>query len=131
MLSIGKMSVGQHAYYDELAKEDYYLDGGEPPGKWLGQGASALSLSGEIRSKDFSDLFAGELRGKRLVQQSESTRCPGWDLTFSAPKSVSVALSQADAAKLWKSVKPNRKPWRRLSPISRLSAVISFWKWPF
>lgn len=98
MLSIGKMSVGQHAYYDELAKEDYYLEGGEPPGKWLGQGASALNLTGEIRSKEFSDLFAGELRGKRLVQQSESTRCAGWDLTFSAPKSVSVAWSQSDAA---------------------------------
>ncbi|MCP5537726.1 MAG: relaxase domain-containing protein [Akkermansiaceae bacterium] len=98
MLSIGKMSVGQHAYYDELAKEDYYLEGGEPPGKWLGQGATALNLSGEIRSKEFSDLFAGELRGKRLVQQSESTRCAGWDLTFSAPKSVSVAWSQSDAA---------------------------------
>ena len=96
MLSIGKMSVGQHAYYDELAKEDYYLEGGEPPGKWIGQGASALNLSGEIKSKEFSDLFAGELRGKRLVQQSESTRCAGWDLTFSAPKSVSVAWSQSD-----------------------------------
>jgi len=96
MLSIGKMSVGQHAYYDELAKEDYYLEGGEPPGKWFGQGTSDLNLQGEIRSKDFSDLFAGELRGKRLVQQSESTRCAGWDLTFSAPKSVSVAWSQSD-----------------------------------
>ena len=98
MLSIGKMSVGQHAYYDELAKEDYYLEGGEPPGKWFGQGASALNLSGEVRSKEFSDLFAGELRGKRLVQQSESTRCAGWDLTFSAPKSVSVAWSQSDVS---------------------------------
>jgi len=98
MLSIGKMSVGQHAYYDELAKEDYYLEGGEPPGKWFGQGASALNLSGDVRSREFSDLFAGELRGKRLVQQSESTRCAGWDLTFSAPKSVSVAWSQSDVS---------------------------------
>ena len=67
MLSIGKMSVGQHAYYDELAKEDYYLEGGEPPGKWFGQGASAVNLSGDVRSRELSDLFAGELRGKRLV----------------------------------------------------------------
>ena len=61
MLSIGKMSVGQHAYYDELAKEDYYLEGGEPPGKWFGQGASALNLSGDVRSREFSDLFNSEL----------------------------------------------------------------------
>lgn len=96
MLSIGKMSQGQASYYDNLAKsEDYYLDGGEPPGKWFGKGADQLSLNGTIESEKFLDLFAGELEGKKLVQNPER-RCPGHDLTFSAPKTVSVALSQAD-----------------------------------
>ncbi len=40
MLAIAQVkNVG---YYDELAKEDYYLKGGEPPGQWLGCGAEAL-----------------------------------------------------------------------------------------
>lgn len=96
MLSIGKMSQGQAAYYDDLARsEDYYLDGGEPPGKWFGSGAEEFKLSGTIESQPFLDLFAGELGGRKLVQNPDR-RCPGWDLTFSAPKTVSVALSQAD-----------------------------------
>ena len=32
MLSISAMSGGQGAYYTGLAREDYYLEGGEPPG---------------------------------------------------------------------------------------------------
>ena len=39
MLSIGQLSKGSERYYTELAREDYYLSGGEPPGKWHGQGA--------------------------------------------------------------------------------------------
>jgi len=44
-----------------------------------------------------SQLFRGELDGKNLVQNAGTkNRTPGWDCTFSAPKSVSVAWSQAD-----------------------------------
>jgi hypothetical protein len=42
MLSIGKMTMGQQDYYATLAREDYYLEGGEPPGRWLGRGAEAF-----------------------------------------------------------------------------------------
>ncbi|MEO1718295.1 MAG: relaxase domain-containing protein, partial [Planctomycetota bacterium] len=42
------MSSGQQSYYTQLAREDYYLEGGEPPGQWRGQGAEALSLFGEV-----------------------------------------------------------------------------------
>ena len=38
MLSIGAMGHGQGTYYVGLAQEDYYLQGGEPPGQWLGRG---------------------------------------------------------------------------------------------
>ena len=40
MLSISAMASGQDAYYLSLAKEDYYLAGGEPPGRWAGGGAA-------------------------------------------------------------------------------------------
>lgn len=99
MLSISKMKSGQQDYYTQLAREDYYLEGGEPPGQWIGAGAEKLSLYGQVKPELLSELFKGELDGKALVQNAGSDkRTPGWDCTFSAPKSVSVAWSQADSA---------------------------------
>jgi Ti-type conjugative transfer relaxase TraA len=99
MLSIGKMSMGQQGYYASLAREDYYLHGGEPPGQWFGRGAEALDLVGRVENEVFRKLFEGYLGERSLVQNAGSPdRCPGWDLTFSAPKSVSVVWSQAEVA---------------------------------
>lgn len=98
MLSIGAMSGGQGAYYSGLAREDYYLAGGEPPGEWLGDGAQKLGLTGAVQRDEFLELFDGFHDGEALVQSAgKEKHRPGWDLTFSAPKSVSVAWSQADA----------------------------------
>jgi len=97
MLSIGRMSLGQEAYYDKLAREDYYLEGGEPPGSWYGEARDQLELHGRVEGEILSEVFNGQLRGKQLVQSGgQYERCPGWDLTFSAPKSVSTVWSQAD-----------------------------------
>lgn len=97
MLSIGRMSGGQSRYYTNLASEDYYLDGGEPPGLWWGSGSEQLGLNGQVRKEQLSLVFDGfSPDGKALVQNAGSDkRRPGFDLTFSAPKSVSVAWSVA------------------------------------
>ena len=96
MLSIGAASGG---YYAGLATEDYYHDGGEPPGQWTGRGAEAFGLAGQVDKEQFLNLCEGfsPLGTTRLVQNAgaENHRA-GWDLTFSAPKSVSVLWSQAD-----------------------------------
>lgn len=100
MLSISAMSgAGQGDYYINLAREDYYLAGGEPPGEWQGSGAETLGLSGQVEREQFSNLLQGfSADGKaQLVQNAgKENRASGWDLTFSAPKSVSVLWSQAD-----------------------------------
>ncbi|MBB5040549.1 MobF family relaxase [Prosthecobacter dejongeii] len=95
MLSVSAMSGGQGAYYTALAREDYYLEGGEPPGVWCGEGAKALGFSGEIDKEVFSKIFDGlDAKGRPLVQNAgQENRQAGWDLTFSAPKSVSVLWS--------------------------------------
>lgn len=104
MLSIHAMSMASEEYYTTLAKEDYYLQGGEPPGRWFGSGAKKLGLSGKVKPKDFKALFRGfSPKGKKLVQNAgkrtgKRRRKPGWDHTFSAPKSVSTIWSQATAA---------------------------------
>lgn len=103
MLSMSAMSSGQASYYLGLAAEDYYLKGGEPPGRWYGDGARQLGLTGEVQDAELYNLFGGySPDGSKLLVQlqrhsEKAAHRPGWDLTFSAPKSVSVLWSQADA----------------------------------
>ena len=102
MLSIHKVSISGADYYVHLAREDYYLNGGEPPGKWHGAGADDLGVKGEVVRAQFENLFQGFSPDgtKPLVQNAgqkrgHHERGPGWDLTFSAPKSVSVCWALA------------------------------------
>lgn len=82
------------AYYDHLRRDDYYTRGGEPPGRWAGEGAERLSLRGPVTQAEFDAALSGvdPKTGERLVQQGGRARehSAGWDMTFSAPKSVSV-----------------------------------------
>jgi conjugative relaxase-like TrwC/TraI family protein len=98
VLSIGAMTSGQGEYYLSLGREDYYTKGGEPPGRWFGKGASDLELAGRVDPETLRNLFAGyDRNGFALIQNAgKDNHQPGWDLTFSAPKSLSVMWSQAD-----------------------------------
>ena len=99
MLSIGAIkSTGQGEYYLDLGREDYYLKGGEPPGQWLGRGAEKLGLTGKVEDQDFRNLLKGfAIGGDSLIQNAgKQKHQPGWDLTFSAPKSVSVAWALSE-----------------------------------
>jgi len=87
MLSIGAMKGGQQNYYLSLAREDYYLNGGEPPGLWHGQGASELGLSGTVDGEALSRLFEGlhPTKERSLIQQQRSPRvfcAPFWRWTW-------------------------------------------------
>ncbi|NEQ47541.1 MAG: relaxase domain-containing protein [Leptolyngbya sp. SIOISBB] len=96
MLSIS--AIQSKEYYLDIAKDDYYLAGGEPPGKWHGQGAAALALASKIEPEHFRaviDGFTPDGHGKLVQNAGDAKRQPGWDLTFSAPKTVSVVWSQA------------------------------------
>lgn len=98
MLSIKKMGRGSEDYYLNLA--DYYAPGeGEPAGRWLGRGCAVLGLWGEVARDELKPLMRGEHphSHRPLVQNAAAAnRTPGWDFTFSAPKGVSIAWSQAD-----------------------------------
>jgi len=91
------------AYYDALVTdpkvapkprrvEGYYLSTDEQPGVWWGQAAAELGLVGESRREDFHALMVGEdpRSGEPLGRRLRSDGVRGFDLTFSAPKSVSV-----------------------------------------
>jgi conjugative relaxase-like TrwC/TraI family protein len=87
-------------YYDHLQRDDYYSRDGEPPGRWAGRGAERLSLVGPVTHAEFDAALGGldPKTGERLAQVGGRGRehSAGWDMTFSAPKSVSVlwALSE-------------------------------------
>jgi conjugative relaxase-like TrwC/TraI family protein len=107
MLSISapRTSEAATAYYLAMEKDsmgkigEYYAKEGEV-GHWLGVGAKTLGLAGSVIPKDFVALCRGfDQHGHALVRNADSKgRRAGWDLTFSAPKSVSVAWSVADDA---------------------------------
>lgn len=101
MLSISNRGSAGSAerYYQHLAeKDDYYRKGSETPGRWLGSGAPSLGLSGDVREKNFGNALRGTHpeSGDALVARAGKEHRAGWDLTFSAPKSVSVVWATAD-----------------------------------
>ena len=71
-------------------KDDYYLQEG---GFWHGDGAEKLGLSGQINHEEFSEVLKGLRPGtnEKLRQDKGSLNDrAAIDLTFSAPKSVSI-----------------------------------------
>jgi conjugative relaxase-like TrwC/TraI family protein len=97
MLSIGKLGAGQERYYlDQVAEgaEDYYSGEGEAEGYWLGDGAADLGLQGKVEPEQLVAMLTGRnpATGEPLGLRHVPGRgpVPGFDLTFSAPKSVSL-----------------------------------------
>jgi conjugative relaxase-like TrwC/TraI family protein len=97
MLSIGKLGKGQESYYLEKVAEgaeDYYSGEGEEAGQWLGDAAAKLGLSGEVDPDQLVAMLTGmnPATGEPLGLIAVAGRgpVPGFDLTFSAPKSVSL-----------------------------------------
>jgi conjugative relaxase-like TrwC/TraI family protein len=103
MLSIGKIAQGQHRYYERQVargEDDYYSGRGEAPGEWTGAGARALGLAGRVSAEQFNALIAGRdprHTGSRLRSMPGDPKVAAFDLTFSAPKSVSVLFAIAPA----------------------------------
>lgn len=106
MLTIGKLGKGQERYYTEKvaeAAEDYYSGEGERPGEWIGDAASDLGLAGEVDADQLTAMLSGQnpadgepLLGTNGVPSEGGV--PGFDLTFSAPKSVSLLWALAPGA---------------------------------
>jgi conjugative relaxase-like TrwC/TraI family protein len=102
-LSIGKLALGQQAYYEKQVaqgRDDYYTGRGEAAGEWAGAGAAELGLEGQVEAGQFSALLEG--RDPRdpdsgLRASNSQPAVAALDLTFSAPKSVSVLFAVAPA----------------------------------
>ncbi|WP_272664058.1 MobF family relaxase [Providencia sp. PROV016] len=92
MLTLSRVSSasGAASYYE---KEDNYYFLGDGSTQWFGKGAESLGLSGSVKRDDFQRVLEGKLpNGESLehIVNNQNKHRPGYDLTFSAPKSVSV-----------------------------------------
>jgi conjugative relaxase-like TrwC/TraI family protein len=105
VLTIGKLRTSRGAleYYDAQVAagvEDYYAGRGESPGRWRGAGAAALGLDtrGTVKRNEFMALMRGchPADGSVLRAMGARSTVSGFDLTFSAPKSVSVLFAIGD-----------------------------------
>ncbi len=88
-----------------FSKDNYYSKKeGIAYSEWLGDMAEDLKLSGTIDPKIFNDLLKGQIDGAQLgrMEKGQFKHIPGYDLTFSAPKSVSImteVYNQSDIKK--------------------------------
>ena len=103
MLSIGKLTVEQSRYYERQVaqgRDDYYSGRGESPGRWTGAGAETLGLGGRVDDDGFMALMEGRDpgTGERLKRVGGRSKVAAFDLTFSAPKSVSVLFAIGEPA---------------------------------
>ncbi len=93
MLSIKSFSSGKSAtianYITGNGAENYYGSG-----YWGGEGAKQLGLEGALEKGELENMLAGRdpKTGEAITQKVDDAHKPGWDLTFSAPKSISLAF---------------------------------------
>jgi len=109
VLSIGKLErTNDHAhrgvnyYLGRVASgvEDYYTGAGEAPGEWIGAGAAELGLEGQVAGTDLRSI-AEEATDPRtgeylLAGRPGARTVPGFDHTYSAPKTVSLLYAFGD-----------------------------------
>ncbi|HCM9429379.1 TPA: conjugative transfer relaxase/helicase TraI [Enterobacter hormaechei subsp. xiangfangensis] len=94
MMSVAPVaSAGDAAGYYMSSDNYYFL--GNLQSLWIGEGAKALGLEGDVRGDNFTAVLKGYLdNGERLGREIDGNHVhrEGHDLTFSAPKSVSVLV---------------------------------------
>lgn len=93
MLNLHRLAPGAESYYlDQVVSgiEGYYAEAGESPGYWLAS-SHLLGLDGVVDGNDLRAVLTGHHpeTGERL-HRARNRKVPGWDLTFRAPKSVSI-----------------------------------------
>src|SRR5690606_29342983 len=74
--------------------------GGEAPGRWIASSTSTIGLAGEVSPDDLRAVLSGR-DPSSVTRLGQPHKVPGFDLTFRAPKSVSVlfGLGEPDVAR--------------------------------
>ncbi len=106
MLKLHVVHVGRHGYYVEgrqLGDAGDFDLAVESSGAWTGPGATTLGLRGTVEPETFGRVMEGfdPGSGRRLRIDRGAASVAGFDLTFCAPKSVSLleALAPREIAR--------------------------------
>lgn len=96
MLRVNQSTDSSQAksYY---SSSDYYLGNEqELAGRWRGEGARLLGLSGEVRRSDWDALCDNRhpQTGEKLTARQREGRTIGYDFNFHVPKSVSMLYAE-------------------------------------
>ena len=90
---------------------EYYENGHDAAGRWLGRGAAALGLEGGLEGGDegrFKELLQGRVDGEQIAKAvmrnvpvmervlTKDVRVAAYDVTLSAPKSFSAIAAMTD-----------------------------------
>lgn len=101
MLNLHRLAPGAESYYlDQVVSgiEDYYTEEGEAPGYWLAS-SHQLDLAGLVRPDELRAALTGvDPRTGERLHRAKNRKVPGWDLTFRAPKSVSILWGLGEPA---------------------------------
>jgi conjugative relaxase-like TrwC/TraI family protein len=100
-ITVNRSASGAKKYYSELyysegkSTQDYYSDKDQSMGTWGGKAAINLGLEGDIKKEDFGSLCDNLIPGsdQKLTPRNNSERRVGYDFTFNASKSVSLAYT--------------------------------------
>lgn len=109
MLSIKSLSAKDSAAFSlylegssqKITKGDSYYAGenGEPPGKWIGTYSDKMGIgASRVERGELAAAFRGvhPRTGEIIANNAGEKHKPGYDLTFAAPKSVSIAFATAN-----------------------------------
>jgi conjugative relaxase-like TrwC/TraI family protein len=116
VLSSAKIGTSSWRYYTDgvaCRASEYYAGAGEAPGRWHGRGLEQLGLTpgAVVNERELESLFARGLHpsaGSRLGRAWRADGVTGFDLTFSAPKSVSALWALGDSATAAEAVAAHR-----------------------
>jgi conjugative relaxase-like TrwC/TraI family protein len=116
VLSSAKIGTSSWRYYTDgvaCRASEYYAGAGEAPGRWQGRGLEQLGLApgAVVSERELEALFARGLHpaaGARLGRAWRADGVTGFDLTFSAPKSVSALWALGDSAVAGEAVAAHR-----------------------
>src|SRR3990167_4842369 len=91
MLSIKPLKSAKAACDYYMAAFNYYQGDSEATA-WFGQGKEHLKLGDDVDQATMLNLLQGILPDGTRIQSSRGEHHPGFDMTFSAPKSVSILV---------------------------------------
>jgi conjugative relaxase-like TrwC/TraI family protein len=99
-LTAGKVQSYYRSEYSS-ASNSYFSQGGTLEGQWHGQLAARIGLTGAVTEEAFARLAEGQdpFSGEQLIRHRDTIKTEtgeevghraGWDLTFNAPKTISL-----------------------------------------